>query len=381
MPDLIIFSGEDWTIFSQRAQSLALDFARRDVRVFFIEPMLSLGKIATFTLHRKSLALPVVSVENVHLLRPYLCMSTFRSGTTKWLDRYMFKKWFMLIKQKYQISTDAVVYINMPYWWGNIVDRIEFRNNKVIYDCIDDCRVYCRKQHLLARMESSEIKLAQEANIILATAVPLYKKMNKLNSVVELLSNGVDLGRFIKSKYTKPYDVEALHGPIIGFVGALYHWIDFNAIKHIAARFKDVSVVLIGPTNSDIPAELSYNYSNIHYLGPKPYDDIPDYINAFDVCLNPFKMDLIGHNVNPLKLYEYLSLGKPVVSSRTTEMENFKEYVYLYESYEDLESSIVTALAEISNNVKTVQRKNFANGNSWSTKVDRICELLSWKHV
>lgn len=376
--DLVFLTGEEWTPFSQRAQSLAIEFAKRGNRVFFFEPMLSIGKVIAYLFKGKSLDLPAIDQENIRLLRPKFSMSTFRASRTSLLDKLLFNVWFSCVRSKYGIANDAVIYINLPYWWGNIVGREIFPNSRIIYDCIDDCRVYSRNERALKIMEESELELAREADTVLATALSLYEKLKPVNDSIHLLSNGVDTSRFIRQEYSVPDELKSFKTPLLGFVGALFHWIDFDAFARIASAFRNVSIILVGPTNSNEVENLTKKFSNIHYLGPKPYSRVPEFINAFDVCLNPFKVDEIGENVNPLKLYEYLCLGKPVISSSTREMRNFAEYVYLYRDHDELVQAAGKAINESIDDPERGKRIRFAIGNSWSAKVDKIEQLIGW---
>lgn len=372
--DLIFFSGFEWNPFSQRGQSLASEFARRGHRVFFIEPMLSIGRIVHSFAKMNSLALPNTGLKNIFLLRPYLSFSTFRGSRTRFVDRLFFNLWFSGLRKKYDISDDAIVYINMPYWWNNIIDKKLFPHNKLIYDCIDDCKVYSRNNRILEIMEVSEDKLIKQADIVLATAKALYEKLKSVKSSTYLVTNGVDIDRFAKDKKI-PEELRSLKRPIFGFVGALYYWIDFGAFEKLAENFTAGSIVLIGPKKSEELERMIDKYENIYYLGPKPYAEIPDYIDSFDVCLNPFKVDKIGDSVNPLKLYDYLSLGKPILSSGTKEMKNFAEYIYIYNDYDELITSAFLAINE-ANPILKEKRMSFAFQNSWAKKVDEIEKFI-----
>ncbi len=375
--DIVMFSSETWVPFSQRSQSFALEFAKRGHRVFFIEPMLSLGRILLSAAKRETLKLHSVHSENIILLRPFMALTTFRGSMTYMVDKLVFRMWFNGVRKEYNISETPIVYISLPYWWGNIINRTMFPHNRIIYDCIDSCMVYSRNDRILHVMEQSEMRLSREADLMLATAKPLFDKLTKLNSHcrIYLISNGVDIDNFIKDKYELPDDIRLLKSPRIGFVGSLYHWIDFTVFEKIASNFKEANIVLIGPTNSDEIYTLLKKYKNIHYLGPKPYHLIPDYIHSFDLCLNPRKNDSIGQFMNPLKLYEYLILGKPVISSRTKEMDNFSEYVYLYNDHDEIDKYILEALGENQNYMKE-KRMMFAKENSWSAKANKILELI-----
>lgn len=373
----IFFAGEEWTIFSQRTQSLAIELAERGHRIIYLEPMLSVGKCAQYLFSRKALRLPTASHANITLLRPFLSLSTFRGSRTQVLDKLIFAAWFRYARWRYGISGNAFVYINLPYWWGNIVDRNTFPDNQIVFDCLDDCAIFSRNQRILKIMEAAERELAHDADIVLATAQKLVEKLHPLSKNVHLVSNGVDTARFIDSEYELPSDIAGYKRPILGFVGALFHWIDFGVFEHLARAFPDATIVLIGPTNrTEEITRMIDLYPNICYLGARPYSQVPDYLRTFDVSLNPFKMDHIGDTVNPLKLYEYLCTGKPVISAKTKEMIKFGEYVYLYDNYEALIDVTRAALNE-DDAALQVRRIEFAKKNSWATKVDTLLKLLA----
>ncbi|KAB0670420.1 glycosyltransferase family 1 protein [Oryzomonas sagensis] len=374
--DLLYFSNVEWNLF-QRPQSLSVEFANRGYRVFYVEPMLSLGNIAHHLLTGKSLRLPEIPHDNVILLRPLLALSTFRFGTTQRLDRILFALWFSNIKRRYAIRNDAIVMLNLPYWWKNIIDRSLFPENSIIYDCIDDTRVHSRNRKMLDRMERSERVLASEADVCFATAGELFKKMKTANPRTYLLPNAVSWEHFLSKSATVPADLAALPRPLVGFVGSLYDHIDFGVFERIAEILKEGTVVLVGFTNREEElGRLLARYKNMYYAGAKSFDEVPAYMKAFDVCLSPFNIDTVGNSVNPLKLYEYSIFGMPIIGARTKEMENYADLVYLYSTPEEIEPALSQALDEHRDDARKRQRIQFAQHNSWQARVDQIEQIL-----
>jgi len=107
-------------------------------------------------------------------------------------------------------------------------------------------------------------------------------------------------------------------------MGALYEWVDFELIRDLAASNKSWSLVMVGPKR---PGRKTVNLPNIHYLGRKPYSVLPGYIQHFDVCIIPFRLSQTTLGSSPVKLYEYMASGKPVVSTDIPEAVKFREVI------------------------------------------------------
>src|SRR5207302_11447247 len=148
----------------------------------------------------------------------------------------------------------------------------------------------------------------------------LYKARTNLDA--HLGQHGVDLEHFAKAfdpETTIRDEVKHLPGPVIGFWGLIADWVDLRLIRHVADSFSGGSVVLLGSSTTDM-SPLS-GARNVHFLGRKPYADLPRYAKAFDVALMPFKVNELTLASNPLKVREYLAAGLPVVSTAIPEVE------------------------------------------------------------
>lgn len=375
--DFLFFVGAEWTALSQRGQSLALECAARGHRVFYCEPMLSLPKAVSWLLRGEGLKAPNPGHPGLTVLRPKMSLWRFRGSRFAAFDRALFRRWWRRVRLAHGIRDDAILYVNMPYWWGNILSANDVAHSKLIYDCIDDCKIYSHDGRVLKLMQEAERDICERADVILATAGALKEKLSPYGDRVHLLSNGVDSERFwaARGEGGRPKDLVDLPRPIFGFVGALFYWIDYDAIEALANAYPSASVVLVGPTDQSFPVARVRRCPNIHLLGPRAYEQVPGYVNAFDVCLNPFRMGPLGDTINPLKLYEYLALGKPVISARTRETERFGEVVYLYGSREELVAVARRALEE--SGERCEERRSVAAANSWGAKMDDV-EALLW---
>jgi len=160
---------------------------------------------------------------------------------------------------------------------------------------------------------------------------------------------------------------------VIGFVGGLSEWVDISLLKELANRRHDWSFVLIGPIGVDV-SKLQTE-PNVYLLGPKPYVDLPEYLAAMDVALIPFTRDRVTHHADPIKAYEYLAAGLPVVATDMPALRRLQHVLKLAQTAEDFEAQIDTALAEGRNTHKT-ERQTEAAGHSWESRFETIDALM-----
>uniref|UniRef100_A0A7C3UPD5 Glycosyltransferase family 1 protein n=1 Tax=candidate division WOR-3 bacterium TaxID=2052148 RepID=A0A7C3UPD5_UNCW3 len=261
-------------------------------------------------------------------------------------------------------------------WWYEVAAKIHRRVNFLlrIYDCIDDLRIFCNENQY-GYYSQLQRKLVKDSDLILISAQRLREDIIRIrpDAPIEYLPNGVDFDLFIKNglNASPPPDLEKLPRPIIGFVGALSPWIDINLIVSTAQSFPKASIVLIGPIHEiEIP-----HLPNIYLLGPRPYSLIPGYVNHFDVCLIPFLAGSISDKVDPIKVYEYLSLGKPVVACHLPELEKMQDLIYLTDNEKDFIAGIEKALRENDEDLKR-RRMEYAQKNSWEVRVSQLLEIV-----
>lgn len=144
----------------------------------------------------------------------------------------------------------------------------------------------------------------------------------------------------------------------------------------IANKYKNCEFILIGPISSkDILAKTSKT-NNIKFLGPKVYKELAVYLYYFDVCIMPFIINDLIKDVNPVKLYEYLSMGKPVVAPTYEEIKEFADYIYLAHDYDDFSEKLGKALNEKKNDDLIKIRINFAKQHTWEKRVLEINKLI-----
>jgi glycosyltransferase involved in cell wall biosynthesis len=267
------------------------------------------------------------------------------------------------------VDNDTVVWITAPSSvLPGILGRLQFKT--LVYEMMDD---YAQFHPALEKdILASEALIAGRADLIIVTSAALAEKARRLSAGKEpvIVGNGVDYDLFGRCDFDRPRDLDGMRR-IAGYVGSVDSWMDMETIAFLADRREDVDFVFIGPVKTrKIPVR-----SNIHFMGPRDYHMIPDYCNSFDVCLIPFRTGEFADTINPVKLYEYFALGKPVVANRMKELLPFDALLYLAEGGHDFLDKLGRALAEEDTGIG-IGRKRIAEMNDWSQKAALVEEAL-----
>jgi UDP-galactopyranose mutase len=188
-----------------------------------------------------------------------------------------------------------------------------FKPCAVVYDCMDELSAFAGAS---AHLPAAERELLQRTDLVLTGGHSLYASKRSLHHNVHEFASGVDVGHFASAQHINqdPPDQSAIPKPRIGFFGVLDERLDRDLLASIAAHAPGWHFVLIGPVAKIDPGELP-RASNLHYLGPKSYEDLPRYIAGWDVAMMPFAMNAATRHISPTKTPEYLAAGKPVVST------------------------------------------------------------------
>ena len=251
-------------------------------------------------------------------------------------------------------------------------------HSALVYDCVDRHSAY--KGFIdVDTVNALERDLASTADTVFATASGLYDTLSAYNEKTVMLPNGVNFEHFHKAAEEKlpvPQDIADMRHPIIGFVGMLQECIDYEKIEIIAKERPEWNVVLVGKPLPGVNLEHLEKYKNIHFLGMKKYDELPAYIQNFDVCLNVFRDGDLSKDVSPLKFYEYLATGKPVVSTpQPDQVLQYADAVYIAKGSEDFIEMCEAAMSE-PDTTKTEKRIEYARACSWDSRVREMESIL-----
>ena len=193
-----------------------------------------------------------------------------------------------------------------------------------------------------------------------------------------VVPNGVDIAWINKYKKMSPNsDIKTIKKPVIGFVGGIDDSVDLNLVKYLARERPDWSVVMIGAVSKNLRNKILRDYSmeNLSFLGSKPFELIPAYVDKFDVCILPFIDNIRNQNRSAMKLYAYLALGKPIVSRPIADAEKFSNIILLAQEKGEFLRAIEKTL--INDTKKSRQtRISVAETQSWDKRAEHIYKLL-----
>lgn len=221
---------------------------------------------------------------------------------------------------------------------------------------------------------SLEPKLAKKSDLIVTHSDYLMELMLPYNKNIYNVGSGIDISLFDADRaYDKPEELKQLRGPVLGYVGALSALrLDQDALITIARERPEWNLVFVGPEDDAFKNSALHEMKNVIFCGRKKLAEIPGYIAHMDVCLNPQIINEITIGNYPLKIDEYLAMGKPVVATRTRGMKLFEPYTYLAEPHGDYVSLIEQALAEKNDEEKRKKNVAFARSHSWENILNNI---------
>ncbi|PWG82175.1 glycosyltransferase [Pararcticibacter amylolyticus] len=222
-----------------------------------------------------------------------------------------------------------------------------------------------------------EPELMKKSDAIVCNSLDFTKNASKYNPRSFYIGNGGDLSLFNKNNAGPvPPELRDLPRPVIGYVGLLTaQRLDIELIRKTALNSRG-SVVLIGAEDEIFSKSDLHNLKNVYFIEKKHTREIPSYINAFDVCINPQVINKITIGNFPLKIIEYLAMGKPVVAISTNTMrEVFSEHCYLSEDHDGFIENIETALRENNTQLES-ERMEYAQNFSWENIVKRLTGII-----
>lgn len=226
-----------------------------------------------------------------------------------------------------------------------------------------------------------EPKHIAKADVAVANSLYLTDMLKQYNKNSHYVGQGCDLRLFDPAKaIERPAELVGLKGPVIGYVGALTAMrIDPAILMYISQQRPDWNVILVGPEDEVFQQSALHQQANVHFLGRKDMAALPAFLQHFDVCLNPQLVNPITIGNYPLKIDEYLAMGKPTVATATKTMELFNDYVHLAGSVEEYVPLIEKALQE-NDPALTAARIAFARSHTWENSVEGIYKAISGTH-
>jgi glycosyltransferase involved in cell wall biosynthesis len=266
--------------------------------------------------------------------------------------------------------------VQRPLLWfmvphlSSVVGRLGERLS--VYYCIDD---YVSLPDVdPGAVGAMDEELTRKSDLVFVASATLLEPKLRLNPQTRVSPHGVDLDHFARALAggrEVPGEVAGLPRPVIGFFGLIERWIDLDLIDYLATERPGWTFVMIGRVA--VPEEDLPGRPNIHFLGKRPYESLPEYGALFDAAVIPYRLTQQVLHSNPIKLREYLAMGKPVVSVSTPEIDRYSDVVEIARTREEFLAKLDTVLSRPPDRGESRRRADRVATEGWEA---RVCDVL-----
>ena len=358
--DVLCFSIIDWSFRFQRPQQVMSQFAANGHRVFYLNLSKPLSRFAKPKFSVTEIAKNIFEIQIPERHQADIFRQVIEGpdleATLESLDE---------LRRQFSIN-EAIGYVMFPSWGQIALEARKRWNWRVIYDCMDEWDNFPSIHPDSLKIES---RLVDECDLMVVTAQRLVEKWKSRTRPTVLARNAADYD-FYANRCQPNSLLAGIQHPVIGYFGAIADWFDVDLLADVAQRRPHYTFVLLGGVFETDVSRLQ-SLPNVKFLGQQPYETMPQYLYHFDVCTVPFKINPITEATDPVKLYEYLSGGKPVVATKMGELEHYRDYVYLAENAEDFVAKLDTALAE-NDPQAPEKRRALARQHTWKKRYEAI---------
>ncbi|MBU1913410.1 MAG: YdcF family protein [Candidatus Omnitrophica bacterium] len=380
--NIICISSIDWDFVWQGHQEIMSTFAKNGNTVLFIENTgIRTPKFTDFPRLRKRFLAWMKGIrgfrkesENLFIYSPLILPFPY-SRIARWFNRKLLinslRGWMKIMG-----FHDPIIWTFLPTRLAiDVIDNID--NKLAVYYCIAD---FSKLSDNPKKVHRTEAELINKSDVVFVQGDVLGEKCVKAGKDFYVFPFGVKTEVFLeykKGKKSVPIDMKDVKRPVIGYVGGVHRHIDFNLIKRLSYDFKDCSIVLIGPLQTDC-AEIK-NLKNVALLGKKDFLDLPVYIDNFDIAIVPYQLNSYTTTVYPTKMNEYHIMGRPVVSTPLPEVLKFNaennNLVYIGRTPEEF-SRHVASLVSKKDGLESIRIES-AMRNSWSARIEDMSQKMA----
>ncbi len=359
--DIFIFPVIDWHYRYQRPQHIACGLGRLGYRVFYVatSPLMASNDGRFIVTEHPAQGVFLCKLRSTSGIFGNLHQMKMSNSDCDSLSTSL-----KVLMQSVDSVQPPVIILNHPYWTPLLKN---IKTCSTIYDCMDHHAGFSEGAN---DWLEGEIELLEVADHVVTTSTWLHDHVATIRDSV-LIRNGCEFFRFSQAT-----DILQTAKPTVGYVGAISGWFDMALVISAARKFTEWEFVLVGSTTGcdTSTAELE---PNIQFIGEVSYDRVSFYIQGFDVCIIPFRATSLTQATNPVKVYEYLAAGKPVVSSSLPEVLLLNTLIYSAHSTHDFLLKLELAMAESEDRNIAAKRQQWAKDQDWSKRVAVFAQLFS----
>lgn len=366
LPDYIFWGVIDWHFRHQRPQQLAQALAGAGRRVFYVsvnlvddprggfnvEQLDTEGRLFQVNLYAKGAPVIYSNPPGVDIADQ---LKASIGHVLTWAN-----------------ARQLVSVVQHPFWYETAA---VLPDSEVVYDCMDHHEGF---GNVSEEVLSVERALMRNADITITTSTWLDEIVSQHTPNRVLIRNAGEFMHFA-AKPTDTY-IEPNGRQIIGYYGAIAEWFDLELLAALAEAFPDCTILMIGADTVGASQKLA-DYTNVVFTGEIAYNELPKFLHAFDVCLLPFQVIPLTLATNPVKVYEYLSAGKPVVSVDLPEIKQFENLVQAASTQEAFVEAVRRTLSSPSTQQEVDQRQHFARNQTWTHRAEQMIQKIESDRV
>lgn len=376
-PITILYFGNDWATENRTSSHHVARWLAAHFRVIYLEcpgmraPRASgrdLRKIAAKL--RLAFSGPRPQPEGLSV-QTLLQIPLHRFAWVRHANRALVRAWLKFLLWRLGVRAPITWFVvpHLSSVVGHLGERLS------VYYCTDDHASLPGVDFDAVRAMDDE--LTRRADLVFVTSETLLPRKLALNPETFVAPHGVDFEHFVRAQdraLSPPEDVASHPRPIIGFFGLIERWIDLDLMAYLATQRPGWTFLMIGRVavpDADVP-----QVPNLVFLGRRPYETLPAYGRVFDVAIIPYRLTPQVMHANPLKLREYLAMGKPIVSVSTPEIDKFATLVRIGRTREELLAHLDAAVERGLTQAEIDERTALASTMTWDANIRRVVERV-----
>ena len=379
MQDLIFVSMENWDQVWRRNQFLCAGLAQRypEHKILFVGTPRDFSnqvRRGQLNLHDRT-SHQLADFPNITVTRPLkLLPNTVAAGRriNAAMERSHIRR-----EAKRLGMRSPILWLN-PHYAVHMVGQLQ--ESAVVYDITDDWTTLTQSESLTRRIIAQDIELCSRADAVIVCSQHLFDLKRERTDNLHLIPNGVDANhytRVLDSADPLPASAAAWTKPVLGYTGTVHpDRVDVALIEALARGLPEGSIALVGPNMLPASDEARLRRcGNVVLTGAVPYSEIPVYMRAFDVCITPHRVTPFTESLNPIKLWEYLAAGKPIVSTDVAGFRDYPQFVRIARNAKEFLEAIRGAVCEDSK--ICAARRTEARKHSWDLRLDHIVKVMN----
>jgi glycosyltransferase involved in cell wall biosynthesis len=395
--NFVILSTQDWDAMPTRKHRWARNWARQGNRVLYVEQQMhwagwlidirrQFGRAFRWLGGPREIE-PNLWVFTLPVVLPFFQMNVainwFNNLWLTWILRWAIKRVGMAQPILWTYTPHSADFVEGPskrpfgFRKPEGSSKGKLGQTFTVYECVDEFSAAKGLVHgpTIAAMER---ELLRKVDLTIVTAPALLENKAPFTRRCEVVRNGVDVEHFARASQPEtvpPAAVANLPRPVVGFLGGVQYWIDFDLIAHAARTHPEWSFAFVGPVEPLARVDKVRGLPNVHFLGRQPYAQVPAYVAGFDVCINPYILDDVAEKCDPLKLYDYLASGKPVVSVDMPAARRFADLMPLTRTPDEFTHALENVLTQLGDSAArdgAVVRQRVATEHSWAARFKHV---------